>query len=244
MAISLIQYAPAIANGSSSSARTISLTGVAAGNCLVLGVSGYSSQVSTVVDTTTGHGSLAFTQGLRYLNSAPWIEIWYQLSAYGGDTTVTVTPSAGAYLTLFLAEFSGVATSSQPRATATGGSLSTVTTVSTGSFSAGPTSGDLIVSLLNVGTNAGTGPTWDNGESTIGSQLNAGSNEGGAMGWVLSNGTNTVRKATWGTNVNSPCIAAIALKAAAASGGPTSWLFNGGFGQGFGGIVTPWGGGF
>lgn len=234
MAIAYVQQATSAAYGSSAN-KSISLTGVGAGNCLVVGVAGYTSSVNTVVDSTTGHGSLAFTQGIRSTLSGPWAEIWYQLSAYGGDTTVTITPFASAYLTLFMAEFSGVQTSSQPRATATGSTASTVSTLSTGSFSSTTVAGDLLMTVLSLSSNGGT-LTW--GETSLGNQLNAGSNESGVMGYSFGAGSDAARSASWTSAQSYPAIAALALKAAAASGGPFPWYFQQGLSGGL------WDGGF
>jgi len=210
MAIAWVQNAAGAAYGPSTT-QTITLSGVGSGNCLLCSVAGYYNQVTSVKDQSNN----AFTLGVRASTAGGWVEVWYQLSAVGGSTTITVTTPAGTYQTLFLGEASGVDTSGQPRTTGTATAGSTaVTTLSTGSLTT--TAGDLIVSGLSLTANGGT-LTWTSGETAAGSAVNAGGNESGAMGYALSAGGSAVRQATWTSASSFAALASLVLKPAATS---------------------------
>lgn len=219
MAISLVQFAtPAVPiSGNSASARTISLPSpVGYGNTLVLGVSGYYNQGSAAKDQANN----SFILGSRAA-TGPWAELWYQPSAAGGPTTITFTPSGGAWISLFLAEFSGVATVGQPCATASRiGGGTPVTTTTTGSFTSTPSAGDLIVSMLALGGNTTGSITWPGGDMAIGTLATTAGGEPGAMGCMLSDGTNTARTGSWSTASPYPAMVGLVLKPAAISGAP------------------------
>lgn len=119
-------------NTNSASARTIALpASVTAASDLILGVSTFNSGITlTIADDLSN----AFTQlGSYAVNGNIRGSLWRLNNASAGARTITVTPSASAYMDLFLTEYAGLSSASP-----------TGTSTNTGT-SASPTSGSVTV---------------------------------------------------------------------------------------------------
>lgn len=220
--------------GDSASYRDIALTGVAAGNCLVLGASLYSYTAGApgLSSVTEVGSSRSFTLGKGGVSTGDGnviASVWYLTNCPGGSVTVRCTPVSGksAYQTLCLAEFSGVDTGTQPKASAGAGGNG-VTTIGTGSWSATPASGDLLVMAYGFYSNI-SGQSYSPAQTALYSLPNAGSNEPGLFTYAISDGTNTSQTASW-TGSTKPVVVGVALSAAAAASTTKHFLLSMGCG--------------
>lgn len=95
--------------GQSGATATVTLTGVAAGNLLVIGVK-YASDSRSILGISGG-GTWAAATGAANANAAE-AQLWYCENATGGDTTATITfdSVAATSVTPMMAEYSGIRT--------------------------------------------------------------------------------------------------------------------------------------
>lgn len=137
-------------NGNSASARTLQYGGnLTPGSLLEVTVTTFGTAITvTVSDGTNG----AYTDsGAGYVvNGSDRISKWFFANnSSSGQPTVTVTPSATAFVSIAIDEYTGGATSSPVRATSTNVSVGAGTTATTGSVTA--TAGDLVVTAMSDG---------------------------------------------------------------------------------------------
>lgn len=141
--------------GSSASARTLAYGGsLTVGNLLVVTVTTFIAGITvTVSDGTNGN----YTQAGAYAvttDTLGRVSIWYfQNNASSGTPTVTVTPSASAFISISQDEYSGIATTGALRSVATGTTGSS-TSIATGTITA--TAGDLVVAVATQVTSGAT----------------------------------------------------------------------------------------
>jgi len=143
----------AAGNGNSASGRTQAFTSnVTAGNAIVVCVSTYNSGTLTVT-VTDSLGNTYSQAGSYSTNVVNRVSIWYAVNITGGACTVTVTPSASAYMDICVIEYSGVKTSS-PVSSTTG------TTGTSGTYAPGTltvaTAGSVAIGVAGVTANTNT----------------------------------------------------------------------------------------
>ena len=123
MSIAHVQTNGSARTGSSSSAYSVTYSSATtSGDLLTVCISGYGPATFTITDTYSNTWVLA----KRVVNGSLSSEIWYAQNCTGGSShQVTVTPSAAAYITVALSEFSGVAASGALDQTGSGTGTST-----------------------------------------------------------------------------------------------------------------------
>lgn len=111
MAITFVQEATPVADGSLQTSKQIALTSVAAGSLLLLAVSTFSEAGSAggAVSDSSGDGwTLVRTSG----SSGGRLHVWRRENASAGTHTLTFTPDDNAAMTLVMSEWSGILTAS------------------------------------------------------------------------------------------------------------------------------------
>lgn len=149
-------------SGNSSSQRSLAYgSNVAAGSMLAAVVSTFNSGVTLTTTDTLNNAS--WTQAGSYAldggTNVNRCSIWFYPNTLGGACTFKVTPSASAYLSMVLVEYSGVATVTPLDMTATNGdNASATTSVFTGTCTVSG-SGELVLAGYGQGTsNGGASP--------------------------------------------------------------------------------------
>ena len=158
----------------SSAPYTGSLTGVTAGNLLVILVQGDNNITYTAM-SGNGNTYVQATSAYSSNGSTRNVDIWYVLSANSGNTTITITPSATPIaIDVHIYEFSytGGTLAFDLAATASGsGVLSTTASITTA------TANELLVSLVvNNGNNSSTVTQPSTWAADIGSDGTLGAN--------------------------------------------------------------------
>lgn len=178
---------------SSTAARTCAYpANVTAGNLLVVVVSAFNAVTVTLADTL----GQTYSQAVRLVAGTITTAIYYVENSTGGANTVTVTPSATAYVSIAVHEYSGAATSGSLDASASASALST--NPSPGAVAAA--AGELIVAAYGQGSNTLASSTVASPFAVREANLNGSSNEGlQTADDVNASGTETP---TFATNLN------------------------------------------
>ncbi len=118
-------------NNGSNTAGTITIAPTHAGNLLVVVIGGIQTTTGNVSNVKLGSTPLTLAKDIVVSGGPQYVSIWYLANIPAGQTTVTYTSTAvdnGAVV----AEYSGIATTSPLDVTASAGSSSTSSTLSTG----------------------------------------------------------------------------------------------------------------
>jgi hypothetical protein len=181
---------------------TSTLTGVAAGDLLVLEVHFNSAEAPTSVTDSNGTPVAAVT----FESGTTSLGIYYEQNAASGTHNFTVNVSSATSWQVFTEEFSGVATSSALDGTMP--SVTTGTSATATSGSATPSqSGDLVIGDVASATASVSFGSWGNGFSAGNS---ATANMSGAWGYQVYGSTSPLT-ATLGLGGTYPYAAGIAL---------------------------------
>jgi hypothetical protein len=126
-------------------ARTFAFpANVTAGNLIVAGIITFNSSITVTVTDSLGN---TYTQAGSYaVSTTTRASIWYSANILGGANTVTITPSASAFVTAGVVEYSGATTTPIDGTTTNTG---TSTTLSTGSIAVAQ-AGDLVFGAIAI----------------------------------------------------------------------------------------------
>lgn len=196
----------------STSGRSITLaTSVTAGSLLIVSCNSFGTSITlTVADdlsnSFTQAGSYAITGSDRASN-------WYLYNATSGSRTITVTPSATAFIGMCVREFSGMPSSGSPTSTNT--SNATAATVGTGSLTI--TQNAVVVLAASI-----TAAKQLHGATGIACDYfdNNGSFEPLAAGWAIADATYTP-SLLLGASATWACAVAAFNAASSGAGGAT-----------------------
>jgi len=202
-----------LATGNLGTTRTVTLSNVPPGACLVY----FSAWYNQTGMSSVSDGTYAFTLGARAIATAgTGIDLWYLPVSVGGNVIVSAVPSGVRYVTSGLAAFLGVARDGALRGKATrGNGVTSISTSDTNTFDATPNAGDLIVTGAGFTVSAGT-ITSSTGEVLLcnSASYNAGGNESGLLAYAMADGLNRARAISWTSASGYSSLAAIALRPA------------------------------
>ncbi len=218
-----VQMVGAQSSGAVSSITTSGIT-TTTGNLIVVAVFADTNKIGTVTDNKSNTWSTAIAQ----FGSATYAALFYaENCTCGSSHTFTFTPTSSEFVSMFVLEVSGAATSSVLGSTST--STTNTATHSSGSISANGTVPEIFVGLANLGNNLAVVPTnvtslyWSWNHHTI-----TASREGGIIGYriVDPSTSGAFTTSSNGTSVASPIgIAGFKAASPAASGSEHSYPF-------------------
>lgn len=110
MSVTLISSNKATKNNTAPATLDVALTGVTAGNCIVVAAHVEGTQTISFADNKSNTYSTPVTK--LHSGNGVRCSIAYALNVAAGDTTITLTLSAANYRAVYAAEFSGVKTAS------------------------------------------------------------------------------------------------------------------------------------